>query len=139
MKWIAKNGIREEGTEFQSCDFSFNSSRTALLGLVDQHLASFEASVQCMIPFFCNKFVFISESRVRRVLGIGVGKAISYSDTFKIQLHVSCGGLEVVRNSGNVMPSVRFASNVEITANVRGILFEKASEEDCHIFCDFIF
>jgi hypothetical protein len=106
VKWIAKNGIRKEGAEFQSCDFSFNSGRTALLGLVDQHLASFEASVQCMVPFFCDKVVFVSESRVSRVLGIRVGKAISYSDTFKIQLHVSCGGLEVVRNSGNVMPSV---------------------------------
>ena len=63
-----------------------------------------------------------------------VSQTIANSDTFQVELNSSVSIEKVVGDGRHIMAGVAFSGNIEITANVLGVLLEEAFQKCCNIF-----
>jgi hypothetical protein len=107
-----------------------------MLGLVDESLASFEATNEDVLPLFGDEIVLIGELGVCGVLLIRVGQTISNSDTLQVQLDIGGIESEVVRDGGDVVTGIGLTSDVKVASLELGVLDKEASEHVGHVLGD---
>lgn len=130
LEWISENDLDVELTELHSS--KPNSS-------LDDGLASFESSSENILLDSTNELVLVSEGIVSWVLEIWVNKTISNSHTLEVGLQVVLVlESKVVRDSWDVMTSVRLTSDEEVFTLELWVKFQKLDQELGHVVTNLI-
>ncbi len=104
----------------------------------DHLLADEVAALQEVILSGANEVVLVSEVRVLRVLLVRVDPPVSNCNSLEVHSQISHVVDEVVGNGRNVVASVGFASDIEVSAFVLRVLLEEALKEKSHVCSNFI-
>jgi len=107
------------------------------LGLVeiDEGVAETEASDQLMIEVFIDKLVFIGKSGVLGILVINTDETVTDTDTLEVQVKTSSSE-DVGGDSGDVVSSVGFTGDVEVSALELREFFKELLEENVEMSSD---
>jgi len=128
--------VELEGLASDSLDLELALDHGSLgLVEVDEGVAKTEASDQLLVKIFINKVVFIGKSGVLGILVVNTDETVTDTDTLEVQFKTSSSE-DVGGDSGDVVSSVGFTSDVEVSTFELREFFEEFLEEKVEMSSD---
>lgn len=128
--------IELEGLASDSLDLELALDHSGL-GLVEgnEGVTKTESIDQLLVQVFINEAVFIGESGVLGILVVNTDETVTNTDTLEVQVETSSSE-DVGGDGGDVVSSVGFTGDVEISALVLREFNEEFLKEDIEISSD---
>jgi len=131
--------VELEGLAGDSLDLELASKHSSL-GLVElnEGFANTEAIDQTLVQSFINEAVFIGESGVVGILVINADKTVTNTNTLEGQVEAASSE-DFGGDGGDIVSSIRFTSDVEISSLVLREFIEEFLKENVEMISDLSF
>jgi len=131
--------VELEGLAGDSLDLELASKHGSFrLVELNEGIANTETIDQTIVQSFINEAVFVSESGIFGILVVNADKTVTNTDTLEVQVETASSE-DVGGNGGDVVSSVRFTSDVEISALVLRESVDEFLKENIEISGDLSF
>jgi hypothetical protein len=131
--------VELEGLAGNSLDLELAGNHSGFrLVELNEGITDAETSDQTVVHSFVNEVVFVGKGGVCGILVVNGDKTVTNTDTLEVQVKTTSSD-DVGGDSGNVMSSVRFTSDVEISALVLREFVNEFLKENIEISGDLSF